>query len=156
MNNKINYNFIHDYMLTYCDGAGIYTLSNQPNTVYSFNYIENMKVNNHGYGWMKLYADEGSRNLSIKNNVCKVKQHDRIAWICMQNNGEGSKDCIVDNNYINTKTEFGNNRQSITNTIYCENAMWPAEALNIIKNAGIEAEHIDIKKKFEICKFNLK
>ena len=143
--NTINYNYIHDYMLTYCDGAGIYTLSNQPNTVYSFNYIENMRVNNHGYGWMALYADEGSRNLTISNNVCEVQQHDRIAWICLQDNGEGSKDCLVDNNYINTKTEFGNSRQPISNTHYFKNAIWPEEAKRIIQNAGLEIGYIDIK-----------
>ena len=147
--NTINYNKIHDYMLAYCDGAGIYTLSNQPNTLYSYNYIENMKVNNHGYGWMALYADEGSRNLTITNNVCQVQQHDRIAWICLQNNGEGSKDCFIDHNYINTKTEFGNSRQPISNTHYCENAIWPEKAKLIIQNAGLEADFMDIKKNLK-------
>jgi hypothetical protein len=146
-NNAISRNHIHNYMNVFYDGGGIYTLSSQPNSVCSDNYIENMRVGARGYGWNALYADEGTRHLTIKNNVCEVQQHEKIQWLGLQVVGEGAKDCPVDNNYSNSST-FQDNKQPVNNTHYYPQANWPQEAKEIINHIGLEPAYRDIKKKF--------
>jgi len=62
--NRVEANFIHDHMLYKNDGGGIYSLGAQPGNIYSANRIENQK----GDGGL-LYGDEGSRYLSVYDNV---------------------------------------------------------------------------------------
>ena len=54
-NNTISNNYIHNYMNFYYDGAGIYTLSNQPNSVCKNNYVENLRIGARGYGCRDLF-----------------------------------------------------------------------------------------------------
>jgi hypothetical protein len=143
-NNMINNNYIHNFMKIYYDGGGIYTLSYQANSVCSDNYIENMKTGPKGYGWMALYADAGTRGLTIKNNVCEVQQDENIRWLYLQVYETGAKDCPVDNNYTNSST-IQDNKQPVSNTHYYPKADWPKEAMEIIRNAGLEAAYKEIK-----------
>ena len=143
--NSISHNYIHDYMKIYYDGAGIYTLSNQPNSNCENNYIENMGVGPRGYGWSTIYADEGSRNITIKNNVSEVKQAEKIQWLVLQSVFQGAKDCVVENNYTNSTT-LHDNHQPVKGTQYFKDANWPVQAREIIQKAGISPEYNDIKK----------
>lgn len=69
--NVIKYNYISNVMNLTSDGAGIYTLSNQPGTIISSNFIENIRQSkwsfgsNHAYG---IYLDQGSSNIRVRNN----------------------------------------------------------------------------------------
>ena len=144
-NNTIRYNHVHNYMNVLYDGGGIYVLSNQPNSVCSFNYIENMSVSVKGYGWNALYFDEGVRNFAITNNVCEIQQDDLIHWLGMQNVNTGAKDCKIDNNYTNSITLQDNNNHVSRIHYRCAGDEWPKEAREIIQNAGLEKEYKDIK-----------
>lgn len=144
-NNTIQYNYIHNYMKKVYDGAGIYTLSSQSNSVCSENYIENKTAQVRGYGWAGIYFDEGSRYFNIEKNVIELPQNDKIYWLTMQVVGEGASECYVNNNFT-TSTTLQDNKQPVLNTYYSEKAKWPKEALDIIQNAGIEPEYKGIKK----------
>jgi len=146
-NNTISNNYVHNYMNVFYDGAGVYTLSDQPNSVCSDNYVENKKIGARGYGWCGIYFDEGTRHVNIKNNVIEVQQDDKIQWLSLQSVGQGTKECPVDNNYTNSTSKNDNNGQPISNTHYFPKADWPDEAKNIIKKAGLEESFRDIKDK---------
>ncbi|MEP6747399.1 MAG: L-rhamnose mutarotase [Bacteroidota bacterium] len=72
-NNEIAFNKIHHYGKHNYDCAGIYTLSAQPGSVISNNYIDSIykapyaHLPNH---WFYLYTDEGSSYFTIKDNWC--------------------------------------------------------------------------------------
>jgi len=143
-NNAINNNFIHDFMKVFYDGGGIYILSNQPNSFCTGNYIENMKVGARGIGWNAIYADEGTRHVTITDNVCEIQDEQGVQWLSMQSIGTGSKECTIHNNFTNSK-RFGHNNQTITNTHFFPKADWPKGALQIIGNAGLEGAFKSIK-----------
>jgi len=147
--NTISRNHIHNYMKVFYDGAGVYTLSAQPNSVCSENYIENKAIGARGYGWNALYADEGTRHLTIRNNVCEVRQHDKIQWLALQSVGQGAKECPVNNNYTTSTSLNDNNGQPVSGTHYFPKADWPQEAKDIINRAGLEPAYKDIKNKWE-------
>jgi len=69
--NKIIGNKIHHYGKHNYDCSGIYTLSAQPGSVISDNYIDSIyrapyvHLPSH---WFYLYTDEGSSGISVKNN----------------------------------------------------------------------------------------
>lgn len=151
-NNVIRYNYIHNYMKKVYDGAGIYTLSSQSNSVCSENYIENRTALARGYGWAGIYFDEGSRYFSVEKNVIELKQDDKINWLTLQVVGQGASECYVNKNYT-TSTTLEDNKQPILNTYYSEKAQWPKEAQDVINYAGLEPEYKEIKtrtKKYEI------
>ena len=70
-NNKIIANKIHHYGKHMYDVAGIYTLSAQPGTVISDNYIDSIYKAPYAHiptHWFYLYTDEGSSYITVKNN----------------------------------------------------------------------------------------
>jgi len=146
-NNTISKNYIHDYMNFFYDGAGIYTLSNQPNSFCENNYVENMRMTARGYGWCGIYFDEGSRNFTIQKNVIEIQQDEKIEWLSLQHVGQGTKDCKVIGNYTTSTSKNDNHGepQPIHDTHYHPKADWPQEAKDIIKNAGLEDGYKDIK-----------
>jgi hypothetical protein len=69
--NKITANKIHRYAKQLYDVAGIYTLSAQPGTVISENYIDSAYKAPYAHlptHWFYLYTDEGSSHITIKDN----------------------------------------------------------------------------------------
>lgn len=70
-NNRIQFNKIHHYGKYLYDVAGIYTLSAQPNSLISENYIDSIyrapfaHLPDH---WFYIYTDEGSSHITIKDN----------------------------------------------------------------------------------------
>jgi len=146
-NNVITNNYIHNYMNVFYDGGGIYTFSNQPNSLIANNYIENMRVGARGYGWCGLYTDEGTRHMTVKSNVVEVQQDEKIGWLCLQSVGQGALECPVINNYTTSTSKNDNKGQPIVNTHYYPKADWPKAAREIISNAGLSAEFKDIKEE---------
>ena len=72
-NNKITANRIHHYAKHLYDVAGIYTLSAQPGTVISENYIDSIYVAPYAHipsHWFYLYTDEGTSYVTVKDNWC--------------------------------------------------------------------------------------
>jgi hypothetical protein len=70
-NNKIISNRIHHYGKHNYDCSGIYTLSAQPGSVISENYIDSIYKAPYAHlpsHWFYLYTDEGSSGITVKNN----------------------------------------------------------------------------------------
>lgn len=72
INNQIQYNHIHHVMDLMDDGAGIYTLSKQPNTSVSNNFIHNLRRSawTGTYPISAIYLDQGSSCMTVSNNTC--------------------------------------------------------------------------------------
>ena len=69
--NKVHANLIYNYARHMYDCAGIYTLGNQPGTVISENVVRDIAKPSYVHDpnhWFYLYTDEGSSNITIKNN----------------------------------------------------------------------------------------
>jgi hypothetical protein len=69
--NRITANKIHHYGKQMYDVAAIYTLSAQPGTVISDNYIDSIYKAPYAHipsHWFYLYTDEGSSYMTVKNN----------------------------------------------------------------------------------------
>lgn len=91
--NKIIANKIHHYGKHNYDCAGIYTLSAQPGTVISENYIDSIYKAPYAHlptHWFYLYNDEGSNGITVKNNwtpAQKFLQNNNGPGNVWQNNG---------------------------------------------------------------------
>jgi len=70
-NNRIVANKIHHYGKHNYDCSGIYTLSAQPGSVISENYIDSIYKAPYAHlpsHWFYIYTDEGSAGITVKNN----------------------------------------------------------------------------------------
>lgn len=119
-NNSISYNRIYDVMNLLCDGAGIYTLGNSPNSVMRYNFINGVVKSTWAttsytitYPLACIYLDQGTQGYKLDQNVLRDAHN---------------------NNYIHRHMD-GNN---IMGTNY-------RNETNIEANAGIEPEFLDIK-----------
>jgi hypothetical protein len=69
--NRIHANLIYNYAQHMYDCAGIYTLGNQPGTVISENVVHDIARPSYVHDpnhWFYLYTDEGSSNITIRDN----------------------------------------------------------------------------------------
>ena len=69
--NRIHANLIYNYAQHMYDCAGIYTLGNQPGTVISENVVRDIATPTYVHDpnhWFYLYTDEGSSNITIRDN----------------------------------------------------------------------------------------
>jgi len=85
--NKIIANKIHHYAKHLHDVAGIYTLSAQPESLIAENYIDSLYHSPYAhdpYLWLYLYTDEGTSNVTLKNNWIPVEKN------LQNNNGPGN------------------------------------------------------------------
>ena len=81
-NNSIHANKIHHYGKHNYDCAGIYTLSAQPGSVISENYIDSIYKAQYAHlpsHWFYLYTDEGSSYFTIKDNWTPSQKYLRNA-----------------------------------------------------------------------------
>ncbi|MCX7721872.1 MAG: right-handed parallel beta-helix repeat-containing protein [Verrucomicrobiae bacterium] len=71
--NIIHANHIHHVATRMCDTAGIYTLSCQPGTVISENFIHDIHMSPYVHDpnhWFYIYLDEGSSYITVRDNWC--------------------------------------------------------------------------------------
>ncbi len=71
--NLIHANHIHHVATRMCDTAGIYTLSCQPGTVISENFIHDIHMSPYAHDpnhWFYIYLDEGSSYITVRDNWC--------------------------------------------------------------------------------------
>ena len=69
--NRVHANLIYDYARHMYDCAGIYTLGNQPGTVISENVVRDIAKPSYVHDpnhWFYLYTDEGSSNITLRDN----------------------------------------------------------------------------------------
>ncbi len=70
-NNLVHANLIHHYAKHMYDTAGVYTLGNQPNTFITENVVRDIYTPGYAHDpqhWFYLYTDEGSSNITVKDN----------------------------------------------------------------------------------------
>ncbi|MCH5597836.1 hypothetical protein [Niabella ginsengisoli] len=87
-NNKVLANKIHHFGKQNYDCAGIYTLSAQPGSVISNNYIDSIYKAPYAHlpsHWFYLYTDEGSSYITIKDNWTASQKY------LQNNNGPGNE-----------------------------------------------------------------
>ncbi|WP_258525500.1 carbohydrate binding domain-containing protein [Paenibacillus sp. YN15] len=133
-NNRIENNYIHHVMLELVDGGAIYTLGASKDTVISGNYIREQL---HNYG--SIYLDEGSTNITARDNVMANVQ------IPVHVNTNANY-LTVSRTYADNfkKVNAGLAQAVVEDILYYPDEAWPAEALAIIEQAGIEAPYRDI------------
>ena len=142
-NNIIAYNRVSQAMRLLDDGGGFYTLGRMDNSVWRYNYIYNLiKSPYTGGAWCHgLYADNGSCYKLFEYNVV-----DNVwAFAYMQNAPNYSN--TVRNNYFNSNNAadfYVSGSNVLQNNIRCIGGAWPAEAVNIMKNSGVEYSYSDI------------
>jgi hypothetical protein len=134
-NNRIEFNHIHRAMGKTDDGAGIYTLGNQPGTVIRGNYVHDCKNPSSRRGWSQgIYLDEGSGFIEVANNLVRNlhpihfnnKVQDRIATCNVHDNSFTVKDGKVDANAADAMQK-------------------PTDAWQrVIDNAGLEPSYRDL------------
>ena len=99
-NNRISGNKISLYAKHMYDVAGIYTLSAQPGSVITENYIDSIYKAPYAHDphhWFYLYTDEGSSYFTINNNWCpaeKFLQNANGPGNTWQNNGPQVADSV--------------------------------------------------------------
>jgi hypothetical protein len=75
--NFIHANHVHHVATRLCDTAAIYTLSAQPGTVVSENYIHDITMSPYVFDpehWFYLYLDEGSSFITVRDNWCPAER----------------------------------------------------------------------------------
>ena len=102
-NNRVHANLIYNYAQHMYDCAGIYTLGNQPGTIISENVVRDIASPSYVHDpnhWFWLYTDEGSSNITIKNNWTPTDKY-------LQNaNGPGN---VWENNGPQVNEQIKNN-----------------------------------------------
>ena len=75
--NFIHANHVHHVAKRLGDTAGIYTLSAQPGTTFSENYVHDIKMSPYVPDpdhWYYLYLDEGSSFITVRDNWCPAEK----------------------------------------------------------------------------------
>ena len=143
-NISIRHNYIHDIGIgTMIDGGGIYMLGATGGSLYEMNECSQNYIRDIGKLGMALYPDEGSTYWNFETNVVDIAA-DSIG-------GYGEKVRFAhihqptiyhirfDNNYTTTEEMYNvGTACTIENTHYVPDGNWNAEALSVIKNAGLE------------------
>lgn len=99
-NNVIRANRIHRYGRQMYDVAGIYTLSAQPGSSITENYVDSIykaPYSHDPHHWFYLYTDEGSAYFTVKDNWCpagKFLQNANGPGNVWENNGPEVADSI--------------------------------------------------------------
>ncbi|GAA4564500.1 discoidin domain-containing protein [Planotetraspora kaengkrachanensis] len=134
-NNVITDNRIYDIMKRQADGGAIYTLSSNPNSVVSGNYISG--VPSPAYG--AIYHDEGSRYFhTTRNAFCDVA----FQWMLM-NHGLN-----IDAEYnFTTQPQYSTQFNTLDSTVADNTTVDGCQQLpaSIVDNAGLEPQyrHLD-------------
>jgi len=129
--NHVANNLITDVLQRARDGAGIYTLGQQPGSIIEGNVIRRAE-RDHGC----LYPDQGSAFIIFDRNVCDSALNWLFIWI----------DSIHDIQVLNSFTNVEKMRNDgvnihIESVVIIDGQNWTTEAQSIIDNAGLEQEY---------------
>ncbi|MGW2638423.1 RICIN domain-containing protein [Streptomyces sp. NPDC001348] len=132
-NNTVSHNLVFDTKKAMFDGGSIYSLSANPGSVISDNY---MYGNNHTTA---LYLDEGSRYLTVSHNVVQ----DAGNWALTNANGNNHTDDSTfsgnwyngGNTYVATGPPHNN---VLTGNVQVSGTNWPQGARQVIQQAGVQ------------------
>lgn len=132
-NNVVTNNLIHDTKQVMADGGSLYALSASPGTVMSGNY---MYDNRNTIG---LYLDEGSRYITVRNNVVQ----DPGAWAFTNANAtNNTNDNVFRGNWYNgggTWVDTGPLHKNVLDgNVAVRGYEWPMAAQQVIYQAGVQ------------------
>jgi hypothetical protein len=139
-NNNISYNHIIDTVQRLNDTAPIYTLGNQPGTTISNNYLQGVP-SGHKYG---LHPDEGSANMSFRDNVLSVDKN--VTWLINSDDFGRKHDLSITNTYgpVNKVSQKVLPNSTIQDILVYSDYVWPVAAYGITVNSGLEDAFRDI------------
>ena len=122
------------------DGGAIYHLSADPGALIAENYVSDVK----GSGGIAIYLDEGSRYVTVRNNVV-----DRVGGVWLNLNSQShiaprrtALDNVATGNWYNSGRLNGewspylNNR--VSDNMAVKGTAWPQEARHVIERSGIQ------------------
>jgi hypothetical protein len=126
-------NLIHGTKKVFHDGGSLYNLSANPGSLFEGNYIYD---NQHTVG---LYLDEGSRYVTLRNNVIQ----DSGVWAFTNASGtNNTDDSTFDTNWYNsgvTQVATGAPHNNVlTGNVQVTGDSWPLAAQQVMYEAGIE------------------
>ncbi|NUP46241.1 MAG: right-handed parallel beta-helix repeat-containing protein [Catenulispora sp.] len=131
-NTIVTYNKVHGTKKVFHDGGSIYNLSANPGGVIDDNYVYDDKNS------IGLYMDEGSRYLTLANNVLQ----DQGLWAFTNaSSTNNTNDNTFSGNWynagaVNVATGSPHNNV-LSNNVQVSGTSWPAGALNVIAQAGV-------------------
>ncbi|WP_042374198.1 ricin-type beta-trefoil lectin domain protein [Streptacidiphilus neutrinimicus] len=131
-NTVVTYNKVHGTKKVFHDGGSIYNLSANPGSVMDDNYVYD---NNHTVG---LYMDEGSRYVTLQNNVLQ----DNGEWAFANADANNNTD---DNSFLGNWYNSGGanvatgspHNNVLSGNVQVSGTSWPAGAQEVISQAGI-------------------
>lgn len=130
-NTIISFNRVHGTKKVFHDGGSIYNLSDNPGASFDHNYIFD---NQHTVG---LYLDEGSRSLTLSDNVVQ----DTGVWAFTNANpNNNTDDSVFSNNWFNggaTQVATGPPHNNVlTGNVQVSGTNWPSAAQQVIQQVG--------------------
>ncbi len=133
----VAYNRVHHIKKLFHDGGAIYNLSASPDTVIAENYIHDIPDR------IALYLDEGSRYLTVRNNVVDGAG----TWLNINTQDDywplriSTDNRAVDNWYTQGKVRGSWNQYNgnfTSNNQQLKSGAWPVAAKKVVENAGIQ------------------
>ncbi|MGV8882939.1 MAG: discoidin domain-containing protein [Rhodoglobus sp.] len=143
--NRIENNYIHDYMMGGNDGGAVYTLGSQPGSTEKNNYFAEAPSNTFVAG---IYFDNGTQGYTASGNVIDRVQQ----WVLANDTTDSlgvpaAKNNTISGNWSNTSTKIcctsGRNNAFTGNVETVSGQAWPAAAQTVIDNAGLQTSAVD-------------
>jgi hypothetical protein len=133
-NTVVDYNKIHATKKIFHDGGSLYNLSANPGATFNDNYI----YDNHNT--VGLYLDEGSRYVTLTNNVVQ----DSGVWAFTNANSNNNTDGnAFNNNWYNagaTQVATGSpHYNTLTGNVLVSGTNWPSAAQQVINQSGAQS-----------------
>lgn len=135
----VAYNRLHGIKKLFHDGGAIYNLSASPDTLVMENYIYDIP------GRTGLYLDEGSRYITMRNNVIDGAD----IWLLVNTLPDAwPRRATTDNHIVGNwhstakliSPESSYNNNQLESNVEVADQQWPAGAQAVMKNAGIQHE----------------
>ncbi len=147
----ITHNQFFDSMLRLADGGPIYTLGDNQNSLIAYNHFDGIGIGGNGYG--AVYNDQGSQHFTYTKNV--VSDHSAMWFVNINSKNLHAKD-----NYIAEGIKEASSRvytgdgnvtaTTVEGTVVVKDGQWPAEAQQIMNEAGIEKEYSHLLAKADL------
>ena len=133
-NTDASFNKIHATKKIFHDGGSLYNLSANPSATFNDNYI----FDNHNT--VGLYLDEGSRYVTLTNNVVQ----DSGVWAFTNANGNNNtNDNAFNSNWFNggaTQVATGSpHNNTLNGNVQVSGTNWPSGAQQVISQSGIQS-----------------
>jgi len=143
----ITHNQFFDSMLRLADGGPIYTLGDNQNSLIAYNHFDGIGIGGNGYG--AVYNDQGSQHFTYTKNV--VSDHSAMWFVNINSKNLHAKDNYIAEG-INEKNAEKSGQSNITleGTVVVKDGNWPAEAQQIMADAGMEDEYSRLLAKADL------